>query len=120
MWEIRARVNGLLVPSWPSSAVCPGPVANAISVPSPDFISARPVCTDTLRVEAFDLIFAAKGLPRQASRNTSLTLASLMVWSSVRSILIAAPSLTPHFGFDVGIDRQQVICAADCHAVAGI
>jgi hypothetical protein len=91
---ISARVNGLLVPTWPSSAVCLGPVANAIRLPAPDFISARPVCTEALRTLAPALIFAAKGLSRQASRNTSLTLAAFMVWSSVRSTLIALPSLT--------------------------
>src|SRR5882757_1278618 len=72
MWAISARVNGLLVPSWPSSAVCPGPVANAIRVPSPDFISARPDCTETLRVEAFDLILAAKGLSRSEEHTSEL------------------------------------------------
>ena len=91
---ISARVNGLLVPTSPSSAVWPGPVANAISVPSPDFISARPLCTLTLRVALAERILAANGLSRQASRNTSLTLASAMVCSSVVSILMAAPSLT--------------------------
>src|SRR6202047_5636575 len=67
-----ARVNGLLVPASPSSAVWPGPVANAIRVPSPDFISARPDDTDRLRVALAERIFAANGLSRQGSRNTSL------------------------------------------------
>ena len=71
----------------PLPAVCPGPVANAIRVPSPDFISARPVCTLTLRGDFRERSFAANGLWRQASRNTSLTLASPMVWSSARSML---------------------------------
>ena len=39
-------------------------------------------------------ILAANGLSRQASRNTSLTLASPMVCSSVMSTLMALPSLT--------------------------
>jgi hypothetical protein len=34
MWRDRADENGLLAPS-PSSATCPGAVANAISVPAP-------------------------------------------------------------------------------------
>ena len=52
------------------------------------------VCTFALRVALAERIFAANGLSRQASRKTSLTLASPMVCSSVRSTLIAAPSLT--------------------------
>src|ERR1700732_2060920 len=66
-----ARVNGLLVPASPSSAVCPGPVANAISVPSPDFISARPDATEMLRVALAERILAANGLARQGVGETT-------------------------------------------------
>jgi hypothetical protein len=43
-----------------------------------------------------------------------------MVWSSVRSTLIAVPSFTVHLGFDVGVDRQQVVGAVNGDAMAGI
>lgn len=50
-----------------------------MSVPSLDFISARPVNTVTERVRDAERILSAKGLSRHASRKTSLTLASAIV-----------------------------------------
>ena len=47
---ISARVNGLLVPASPSSAVWPGPVAKAIRVPSRISFRRGPMSTETLRV----------------------------------------------------------------------
>jgi hypothetical protein len=47
----------------------PGPVAKAMRVPSPDFISARPDCTKMLQVAEVDLILARNGLSRQVQKH---------------------------------------------------
>jgi len=87
MLSISARVKGLLLPSWPSSAVWPGPVATAISVPSPE--------------DELDLGIAHGLLEGQVDVD-------------------GCAQLDVHLRFDVGIDRQEIVAAADRDAVAGV
>src|SRR3954469_24814776 len=75
MWRDSAAENGLLAPS-PSSATCPGAVANAISVPAPrvapepsEVGAARPEEPASMsRAGPVEATFGPIGLLRQASR----------------------------------------------------
>ena len=121
MLAISARVNGLLVPASPSSAVCPGPVANAIRVPSPDFISARPDCTDRRCGSALaDRILRGERIVAAGIEEHQLDLGIGHGLLQREVDVDGAAELDVHFGFDVGIDRQQVIGAVDGDAMAGI
>src|SRR5213595_216772 len=114
MLASSARVNGLLVPASPSSAVWPGPVAKASSVPWPDFISASPVCTLTLRVALAERIVAAGVEEHQLDLGVAHGLLQRQV------DIDGGAELDFHLGFEVGVDRQQIVAAVHRDAVAGI
>ena len=120
MLAISARVNGLLVPSWPSSAVCPGPVANAIRVPSPDFISARPDLHRDAAGRGVRLDLGGERIVAAGVEEHQLDLGVAHGLVEREVDIDGGAELDVHFGFDVGIDRQQIIGAVDGDAVAGI
>ena len=120
MLASSARVKGLLVPASPSSAVWPGPVAKASSVPSPDFISARPSAD----------VGAAGRLGRTDFRRERVVAAGIQEHQLDLGIahglferevdVDRGAELDVHLGFEVGVDGQQIVGAVHRDAVAGI
>ena len=120
MWEISPRVNGELVPSWPSSAVCPGPVAKAIRVPSPDFHFGktglhRHAAGRRIRLDLGGERIVAAGIEEH---QLDLGVAHGLVEREID--VDGGAELDVHFRFDVGIDRQQIVGAVHRDAVSGI
>ena len=114
-----AEVNGLLRPS-PSSATLPGWVENAISVPTARMSTwARPRLTAPERVPSRRVRFCASGLSRQASRKMMLV-RRVGLHAAQHQIEIDGAEIEIGLGFDLGVDRHEIVLAGDLQAVAGI
>ncbi len=120
MLAISARVNGLLVPTSPSSAVCPGPVAKAIRVPFAGFHFRQPLLHRDTAGRRIRLDLGREGIVAAGIEEHQLDLGIAHGLFEGEVDVDRAAELDVHFGFQVGVDRQQIIGAVDRDAMAGI